>query len=180
MPGHKALMGPQGTGLLLCNRLPEPLLQGGTGSLSRLTHMPEFLPDRGEAGTQNVPGIAGLLAGFQFLEKTGLGLVAKKEKKLIDEVIEGLSQIPQVQVFAGKNHTQVGAVSFTTPKDCEWVGEQLANKDIAVRTGLHCAPIAHESAETILTGTIRISPGFFNTSEEINMFLHNLSSILKS
>ena len=180
MPGHKALMGPQGTGLLLCGRLPDPLLQGGTGSLSRLAQMPDFLPDRGEAGTQNTPGIAGLLAGLQFLEQTGLETIAKKEKVLMDILVKGLSQIPDVRVFTGDDYTQISAVSFTTHKDCEWIGEQLAMKNIAVRCGLHCAPIAHESAGTLLTGTVRISPGFFNTSGELSMFLHNLSSILKS
>ena len=180
MPGHKGLLGPQGTGLLLCGRLPEPLMQGGTGSLSRSTKMPDFLPDRGEAGTQNVQGITGLLAGLQFIEKTSLTAIRQKEQDLRQQLVAGLECCKSICLFAAKSELQTGVLSFSAKEDCEWIGEQLAEKGIAVRAGLHCAPIAHKSAGTLQCGTVRISPGFFNSSEDIHRFLNTLSRILIS
>lgn len=154
MPGHKGLLGPMGTGLLLCNRLPEPLLQGGTGSLSKEQKMPDFLPDRGEAGTLNVPGIAGLRAGLAFLQKTGIDTVAQRERRQLRRCIRGLENLGY-RVFAGES--QSGVISFLPQGDCEELGQWLGERNIAVRAGLHCAPLAHESAGTLDTGTVRIS-----------------------
>ena len=154
MPGHKGLLGPMGTGLLLCNRLPEPLVQGGTGSLSKERQMPDFLPDRGEAGTVNVPGIAGLAAGLEFLEKTGIETIEKREQRQLRRCICGLESLGY-RVFSGE--CQSGAVSFAPEGDCEELAGYLAERDIAVRAGLHCAPLAHESAGTLATGTVRVS-----------------------
>ena len=95
MPGHKGLYGPQGTGLLLCRESGTPLLAGGTGSLSRQAEMPPFLPDRLEAGTHNVPGAAGLLAGLRFLRKRGLESIRRQEAALIRQAAEGLSRPPR-------------------------------------------------------------------------------------
>ena len=102
MPGHKGLYGPQGTGLLLCRESGTPLLAGGTGSLSRQAEMPPFLPDRLEAGTHNVPGAAGLLAGLRFLRKRGLESIRRQEAALIRQAAEGLSRLPEVQVYAAQ------------------------------------------------------------------------------
>lgn len=112
MPGHKGLYGPQGTGLLLCRESGTPLLAGGTGSLSRQAEMPPFLPDRLEAGTHNVPGAAGLLAGLRFLRKRGLESIRRQEAALIRQAAEGLSRLPEVQVYAAQGAgVQTGVLS---------------------------------------------------------------------
>ena len=156
MPGHKGLLGPQGTGMLLCSRLPEPLLYGGTGSNSRQHQMPDFLPDRGEAGTLNVPGIAGLRAGLDYLEKRGIGNILKAEQQQVRRCVKGLEKLG-FTVFSGES--QSGTVSFVPNTDCEELAEHLGRQGICVRAGLHCAPLAHESAGTLETGTVRVSFG---------------------
>lgn len=156
MPGHKGLLGPQGTGILLCGAQPRPLLYGGTGSASRDKEMPDFLPDRVEAGTLNVPGIAGLNAGMTFLQQIGISNVLRWEQKQAARCADGLQKLGY-QVFAGPH--QGGTVSFVPNCDCEEAAGKLAGQGIAVRAGLHCAPLAHESAGTLETGTVRISFG---------------------
>jgi len=156
MPGHKGLLGPQGTGILLCGRKPEPLLMGGTGSESLRQEMPEELPERLEAGTVNVPGIAGLGAGLAYLKKAGIENVGKREQEVAKACAQGLRK-QGLRVFSGPH--QAGTVSFVPDMDCETAAEQLAKQGIAVRAGLHCAPLAHESAGTLKTGTVRVSFG---------------------
>ena len=157
MPGHKGLLGPQGTGILLCGRKPEPLLAGGTGSESASQEMPDFLPDRLEAGTLNVPGIVGLEAGLGYLSQRGISNIFRQEQEAAADCIWELRQMG-CQVFDGPD--QGGTVSFILPgRDCEEVADFLGKKGIAVRAGLHCAPLAHESAGTLETGTIRVSFG---------------------
>lgn len=156
MPGHKGLLGPQGTGILLCSRLPKSLIQGGTGSLSRLQEMPDFLPDVGEAGTLNVPGIAGLSAGLAYLERTGIDNIRAREEREARRCIKGLQKLG-LNVFSGDH--QAGTVSFVPEGDCEEAAAFLAEKGICVRSGLHCAPLAHQSAGTLETGTVRVSYG---------------------
>ena len=157
MPGHKGLLGPQGTGLLLCTRQPDPIFYGGTGSMSRSWQMPDFLPDGAEAGTLNVPGIAGLSAGLGYLQQTGIEGIARRERQQAQRCIQGLEKLG-LQVFSGEH--QGGTVSFVPQSDCEELAEKLSEKGIAVRAGLHCAPLAHESANTLETGTVRISFGY--------------------
>ncbi|MBQ6852096.1 MAG: aminotransferase class V-fold PLP-dependent enzyme [Oscillospiraceae bacterium] len=157
MPGHKGLLGPQGTGMLLCGRSPEPLIQGGTGSDSKNPGMPDFLPDRAEAGTLNVPGIAGLSAGLEFLQRTGIERIHRREQREAARCAAGLKKLG-LQVFSGDH--QSGTVSFVPKGDCEEIAECLARQGIAVRAGLHCAPLAHESAGTLQTGTVRVSFGY--------------------
>ncbi len=156
MPGHKGLLGPQGTGILLCGRDPKPLLAGGTGSDSRSYAMPDHLPDRLEAGTLNVPGIAGLGAGLQYLKEKGVEAIFRREQREARRCAEGLQKLGK-QVFFGKS--QGGTVSFVPNGDPEEVAEKLAKRGIALRAGLHCAPLAHESAGTLETGTVRVSFG---------------------
>ena len=172
MPGHKGLLGPQGTGVLLCGegQTPEPILQGGTGSLSRQQDMPDFLPDRLEAGTHNVPGIAGLLAGVRFVEEIGVDAIREHERALCRQAGEGLAAIPGLEVFRGPGQT--GVLSFRHREiPAETLGETLSRRGIALRTGLHCAPLAHESAGTLETGTLRASFSLFNREEEVEAFL---------
>lgn len=156
MPGHKGLLGPQGVGLLLCGRTPEPLIFGGTGSNSREQAMPDFLPDRMEAGTLNVPGIAGLEAGLSLVKRLGPERIGKRERKMAEYCAELLERVG-IPVFFGGH--QGGVLSFLPPVDCEELGEALGQRGICVRAGLHCAPMAHESAGTLETGTVRVSFG---------------------
>ena len=156
MPGHKGLLGPQGTGILLCGSNPEPLLCGGTGSESTLQDMPDFLPDRVEAGTLNVPGIAGLREGLRYLRRKGLRNVFQKEHAAAMDCAARMKKMG-FHVFAGEH--QAGTVSFLPSMDCEETAQLLAQRGFAVRAGLHCAPLAHESAGTLDTGTVRISFG---------------------
>ncbi len=174
MPGHKGLYGPQGTGLLLCGTDPVPLLEGGTGSESKHQSMPDFLPDRLEAGTHNIAGIAGLLEGLRFVERRGVEKIAAHETDLIRRMGEGLCALPGAEVFlSGDPAVQAGVLSFRLRgRDCEEVGELLGGRGAALRAGLHCAPLAHESAGTLETGTVRASVSAFSTGREIEKFLH--------
>lgn len=165
MPGHKGLYGPQGTGLLLCGGKAQPLLYGGTGSMSASQEMPDFLPDRLEAGTHNVCGAAGLLAGMKFVSRTGTAAIHGRERALARRLMDGLERIPGVSVFRGRD--QSGLCSAVIGgMDCEEAGEALARRGIAVRAGLHCAPLAHRTAGTRDTGTIRFSFSVFNRPEQ--------------
>lgn len=170
MPGHKGLYGPQGTGLLLCAEgyIPEPLLHGGTGSLSQLQDMPDFLPDRLEAGTHNVHGAAGLLAGLRFVSGFPPGRVAAYEHSLMSAMAEGLEQTGRYRVFAGGD-----SVLSVVPREIapEELADRLAERGVAVRAGFHCAPVAHVTAGTAGTGTLRFSASVFNTMAEVEQVL---------
>ena len=177
MPGHKGLYGPQGTGLLLCGCEPAPLLRGGTGSQSLLQEMPAELPDRLEAGTHNMPGIAGLLEGLRFVQRQGVARIADYEGELGRYAAQRLADIPGVEVFSGPEQT--GVVSFRVSGwDCEELGEALASRGIALRAGLHCAPLAHRTAGTLETGTVRFSPSVFNRRQEVDMLAREAASIV--
>ena len=174
MPGHKGLLGPQGTGLLLCGSQPKPLLQGGTGSDSVNQQMPEYLPERLEAGTVNVPGIAGLGAGIAYLSRIGIGKISQKEQRAADRCVRGLKALG-IRIFSGDHRS--GTVSFVPGIDCEEFAQALAHKGIAVRAGLHCAPLAHESAGTLDTGTVRVSFGHDTADWQAERFLKAAASI---
>ena len=182
MPGHKGLYGPQGTGVLLCGEnIPvRTLLEGGTGSLSMQQEMPDFLPDRLEAGTHNVPGIAGLLAGVRFVKQRGMANILNHERRLTLLAAEGIRMLPGAKVLAMPGlREQAGVLSFVPlKKDVEEVGTRLAEQGIAVRTGLHCAPFAHKSAGTLDTGTVRVSFSDFNTRLEVYRLLAVLHDLL--
>ena len=181
MPGHKGLYGPQGTGLLLCGERHRPLLYGGTGSASLLQIMPEELPDRLEAGTHNMPGIAGLYEGLKFVKSHGVDAIRHHEQKLVQQAIEELKKIPGIVPFYDSSfQNQTGALSFIADgTDCEELSEKLAQRGIALRAGYHCAPLAHRTAKTLKTGTIRMTPSVFNTPGEIRLFAENLRTVLR-
>ena len=182
MPGHKGLYGPQGTGVLLCGEnIPvRTLLEGGTGSLSMQQEMPDFLPDRLEAGTHNMPGIAGLLAGVRFVKQRGMANILNHERRLTLLAAEGIRMLPGAKVLAMPGlREQAGVLSFVPlKKDVEEVGTRLAEQGIAVRTGLHCASFAHKSAGTLDTGTVRVSFSDFNTRSEVYRLLTALHDLL--
>ena len=183
MPGHKGLYGPQGTGVLLCGKDVETatLLEGGTGSMSLQQAMPDFLPDRLEAGTHNIPGIAGLLAGVRFVRSRGESAICRHERLLALAAAEGLRRLPGVRVYARPDLAdQTGVVSFTAEgREPESLAAALAERDIAVRAGLHCAPLAHRTAGTVDTGTVRASFSHWNTPEEVGRFLSAMGEILR-
>lgn len=179
-PGHKGLYGPQGTGVLLCGGGPvSTVLEGGTGSLSLQQEMPDFLPDRLEAGTHNVPGIAGLLAGVRFVRRVGPETICREERQLVRLLAEGLRSQPGVRVYAAPDLIgQAGVLSFTVEgRDVEDIGGALGERGIAVRAGLHCAPLAHRSAGTIDTGTVRLSLSHWNNREEVRRFLSAMREV---
>lgn len=174
MPGHKGLLGPQGTGLLLCGREPMPLTYGGTGSEPLRHDMPDQLPERAEAGTLNVPGIAGLEAGLRYLKNRGIENIAKQEEKCAKSLVEPMRKMG-FTVFSGEH--QGGTVSFVPQEGCEEVAGRLACRGIGVRAGLHCAPLAHESAGTLETGTVRVSFGADASPWQAQQFLRRLEAI---
>jgi cysteine desulfurase family protein len=179
MPGHKGLYGPQGTGLLLCRGDAVPLLQGGTGSVSAIQQMPDFLPDRLEAGTHNMPGIAGLLEGIRFVKYRGTDAILRHEQMLVARAAAGLKTMKGIKAYAsGVPGTQAGVLAFNlTSMDCEDVGAELGRRGVAVRSGLHCAPLAHNSAGTLETGTVRASFSVFNTIHEVDLFLEQMERL---
>ena len=167
MPGHKGLLGPQGTGLLLCGRKGEPLLFGGTGSQSLDQTMPEELPDRHEAGTHNVAGIAGLSEGIRYVGPR-MTAIRAQELALTALLAERLRGCDDLEIFYGGAETQTGVLSVRSARrNCETLAEALAEHGVAVRAGLHCAPLAHRSAGTLETGTVRLSLSPFTTQREV-------------
>lgn len=169
MPGHKGLLGPMGTGLLLCGRLPRPLLMGGTGSESESQTMPDFLPDRAEAGTANVPGFAGLEAGIRLVLEEGPGAIGAREAALAAYTAVELGKLGY-ETFSGPH--QLGTLSFRGKEDCQTLCDRIPG--IALRAGLHCAPLAHQSAGTLETGTIRASFGWDSKQEDAKRLLNEI------
>lgn len=180
MPGHKGLLGPQGTGILLCNsRRITPLLEGGTGSASRCKSMPQDLPDRLEAGTQNVSGIAGLRAGIRYIRQRGLVSIQSHEMELIQLLAQGIA--PFARVFVADDPTiQAGVLSFQCEDwDVTDLAVALGQRGFALRAGLHCAPLAHKSAGTLEEGTLRASVSPFTTKQELHRFIQTLPCFIK-
>lgn len=171
-PGHKGLLGPQGTGALYVRSglSLEPLRMGGTGTYSELLTQPETLPDRYESGTLNVPGIAGLGVGAKTVMEEGVETIGRRESEMAEYLAGELRRIPGVTVFAPEKGCERGAVlSFRIegqePQDAAMILDQEFG--IAVRAGLHCAPLMHRAIGTLKKGgTIRISPGYYTTWEE--------------
>ena len=175
MPGHKSLYGPQGTGVLVASRQVRPLLCGGTGSLSESGEMPDFNPDAAEAGTHNVPGICALCEGVRFVKNVGLDAICAHGKMLGQLLTAELANLPGVRVYHGRN--QAGVVSFLLEtEDAEQTAARLSSQGFSLRAGLHCAPLAHESAGTLSSGTVRASFSVFNTAREVRALAQSLIS----
>jgi cysteine desulfurase family protein len=183
-PGHKGLYGPQGSGFLYMSPHvhPEPILFGGTGSRSDLETMPDFAPDRYEAGTQNTPSIAGLGAGVEFLLRYGVEHIRAHETALLQRLLDGLSAVDGLRIHGTRDASKTtGIVLFTVDgMDGADIGDRLDEEfGVAVRVGLHCAPQAHRTLGTFPAGGVRLSPGFFNTVEEIDQAVDAVCQIAK-
>ncbi len=181
-PGHKGLLGPQGTGGLYIREgiLPDSLTEGGTGSFSESLTQPLVLPDRFESGTPNVPGISGLLSGVNFILRHKVENIHAYETELIRILAEDFSVIPSVKIMGTPGENSTSVMSIVTKEDSSVLAEKLyKNHGICVRAGLHCAPLAHETIGTFDTGTVRFSPGFFNTREEMKKTALALCKCLK-
>ncbi len=180
--GHKALLGPPGVGILYVR--PDldvlSLMEGGTGSRSEDVLQPEFCPDRYESGTLNLPGIAGLSAGIEFILQRGMAAIREHELELGSMLECELSKMQGVKVVRPEVRG-TGAVSFTidglNPGDAGALLDE--GFDIAVRTGLHCAPLAHRTLGTFPEGTVRVSPGYATSVEDIEYFLGALGTLLR-
>ncbi len=178
--GHKALLGPQGTGGLILKTGQEPvrpLIRGGTGSHSEFEAQPEFLPDKLESGTPNVAGFHGLAAGIGLIQEEGVEAVRDHEKRLTATLLEGLSQMDRVHIYGPRDperQTAVVSINVDGMSSSE-VGFQLdRNFDICVRTGLHCAPAAHRTIGSFPQGTVRISMGMSTTMGDVEEVLEAL------
>ncbi len=182
MPGHKGLYGPQGTGILLARRreVQDPLLYGGTGSDSLREDMPLSLPDRLEAGTHNIAGIAGLFEGIRFVQSVGTEEILLHEQQLQHQLSTCLGSVEGLRCYcAPKEEMQTGVLSVVPEKiSCEQLAQVLAERGICVRAGLHCAPLAHRSAGTLATGTVRFSPGWFQTRRQIKKTAEAVRAVL--
>lgn len=172
MPGHKGLLGPQGTGVLYVNnkiRLHSQR-EGGTGSKSEEIIQPDLYPDKYESGTHNTPGIVGLGAGVEFLLETGLDNIRKHEEELSQYMIDEILKIDGVKLYGPKSAKERAAVIAVNIKDLD-SGEVTFRLDrefgIATRSGIHCAPLAHKSIGTLKQGAVRFSLGYFTTKEEV-------------
>lgn len=182
-PGHKGLYGPHGTGGLVVRPglTLETWIEGGSGTESEPETMPEALPLRLEAGTHNAAGIAGLLAGVQFVLEQGVEHIREHELALTAALIEAVRDVPGLAVLGPADLAQRTAVVSVTVEG--YVPDQLAFVldqvyDVATRAGLHCAPQAHRTAGTLASGALRFSPGAFNTADEIAYAAESLRSIL--
>lgn len=181
-PGHKGLLGPQGTGALLVQPGIElqPLIHGGTGAYSAAPMQPQHRPERYESGTLNTPGIAGLLAGLDEVQSLGLKHIHEYESELTVHCLNGLASIDGVKVYGpDTKESRLAVISFRIENvDIQETAIILdQHYDIAVRAGLHCTPLAHETVGTADVGTVRVSFGPYNTKQEVDFFLKAVKEI---
>ncbi|MBW7475638.1 aminotransferase class V-fold PLP-dependent enzyme [Paenibacillus oenotherae] len=181
-PGHKGLLGPQGTGGLYVHPQVDltPLLHGGTGSQSESPEQPSVRPDCYEAGTQNTPGLAGLKAGVQYVLHETVEKIHTREWTLTQRMMEGLLQAGGVRVLGPRlGEPRTGIVSFVIegadPSEIAFILDQHYN--IAVRSGFHCTPLAHAAAGTLETGAVRASVGVFTTEQEVDAIVNAVKEI---
>jgi cysteine desulfurase family protein len=182
-PGHKSLFGPTGTGALYVGERAKlrPWREGGTGGDSASETQPKEFPYYLEGGTPNVLGVAGLIAGIRYVEERGLEAIHRHEVELVERLWRRLDEIDGVTVYGHREHSRrVGTVSFKSEMlpaaELGGILDQAFN--IAIRPGLHCAPYIHRALGTFPDGTVRVSPGAFNTAEEIDHLADALGQIL--
>jgi cysteine desulfurase family protein len=185
-PGHKSLLGPQGTGGLYIKEGLEEIMpsfkEGGTGSLSEQEVHPDFMPDKYESGTKNTVGLAGLAAGVEFVMQTGVENIHKHDSELTEQLLEGLQKIDGITIYGPQDpqrQTSVVSININGLRSNE-VGFCLDQQyGIMSRVGLHCGPLAHKTMGTAPDGTVRLSMGYFNTPEEVDYVCKSVSKIAK-
>lgn len=181
--GHKGLYGPMGTGMLVTPNGSnlETIIEGGTGTSSSSMEQPQTMPDRMESGTQNMPGIAGLLAGIEFVKSRGIPNIYRHEMSLIKYLYKKLSENKNIKLYTDEPDWPyfVPVLSFNVNDlPSETVSQKLNAAGIAVRAGLHCSPVAHESMGTLKQGTVRVSPSAFTTMNEMNALVAAVHKII--
>ncbi|GFN34845.1 aminotransferase class V-fold PLP-dependent enzyme [Tepidimicrobium xylanilyticum] len=185
--GHKGLLGPQGIGGFIVNdelaTVLDTLVEGGTGSLSDKEVQPEYMPDKFEAGTLNIPGIYGLNAALKYILKEKVNTIKEKELFLLENFLEGILNIPELNIVGKKNlinRTAVVSIDIPT-KDNAIIAYNLYNDfGIMTRCGLHCAPSAHQTLGTFPQGTIRFSFSYFNTIEDVKYAIDAIYKVIRS
>lgn len=184
--GHKALLGPMGTGAVaLGTRLAErvrPWLEGGTGSRSEQLEQPDELPERLESGTPNTPGIAGLAAAVEYVERTGLDEIASIERERIGQLWERIEGTEGIELYGpppGKPRTGVLSFNVTGQHPADVAAALDGAFEVACRAGLHCAPMAHRAIGTFPTGTVRLSVGHLTTEDEIEQAAEAVCSVIE-
>jgi cysteine desulfurase family protein len=180
---HKSLYSIQGLGAIYLRNGIEltPLKFGGTGSKSESLEHPEFMPDKYECGTPNTPAIASLLGGLTFIQNTGYDSILKKKMSLIKIFLNRISEIDDIIFygnFKNENNIPVMSINIKNKLPSE-VGYELNKKEIYVRIGLHCSPVAHQTIGTFPEGTVRIAPGYFTTEDDIDIFIEALKDIAR-
>jgi cysteine desulfurase family protein len=178
--GHKSLYGIQGVGGLYLGEgiVLRPLKFGGTGSKSESLEHPDFLPDKYESGTPNTPGISSLLGGLRFIEKVGLDAIVKRKFHIRKAMIEGLRMIEGVTLYGPSDDDALPVIAMTIKGQLpSETGYELNTREIFTRVGLQCAPLAHQAIGTFPSGTVRVSPGYFTTDEDISAFLEAVREI---
>lgn len=183
-PGHKGLLGPSGIGLMLLRdefaaRL-DPLIAGGTGSASDKEYLPDYLPDRFESGTPNMPGIYGLEAALAFVEAAGVSALRKHELELTSRFIAGLEGMRGVRLVGTKeleHRTGVISLDFVDGDNAAIAFKLESEYGILTRCGLHCAPSAHKTLGTFPQGTVRFSLGFANTENDVDIALEAIKAL---
>lgn len=181
-PGHKSLLGLQGTGGLYVNEELdlETIIEGGTGSFSNSVDQPILMPDKLESGTLNAPGLIALGAGVDFILSEGIEKIRRHEEDLAFRFMEGLAEIPKVEVYGAKvrgKHAPVVMMNLHDTDSSELAGLLNDDWDIAVRPGLHCAPLAHETMGTFRQGAVRFSFGYTNTDADVDRALEAIRAI---
>lgn len=179
VPSHKGLLGIMGSGVLITSKEISPLTYGGTGSSSFSYTQPKDKPESLESGTANVAGIMSISAGINYINKYGIERIEKDEYKKTNYIYNNLKKLDKVILYHDYNEKFAPVLSFNIEDiESEKVGEFLSEKNIAVRCGIHCAPLAHKKINT-LNGTVRISPSIFTTNQEIEYFLKNIRNFKK-
>lgn len=169
--GHKTLYGPFGVGGIITKEAKtlKPLIYGGTGLDSENKDMPEQIPVKLEAGSANIQAIAGLNAALKWIKKIGIETIRAKEKVTTQKVLEVIKEHSNISIIRGENEEKnIGVISCVFDGySSDSIGQVLSDKNIAVRTGLHCAPLGHELLKTAPDGTVRISVNYFTSGEDI-------------
>ncbi|MBC8632050.1 aminotransferase class V-fold PLP-dependent enzyme [[Eubacterium] tenue] len=183
-PGHKCLLGPQGTGMLYIRDGLEVniLKEGGTGSNSEDLFQPNMMPDRYESGTHNTPGIAGLNAGVKFILDTGIDKIRKHEEELCEYMLTKLTEVPNIKIYGPLDSKKRAAVisiniGYIDSGEITFILDDMY--EIATRSGIHCSPLAHKTLGTLRQGTVRFSLGYFNTKDDIDKAVEALKEIEK-